>query len=463
MTTLQLLQHIRLNRTVRGGDLLRFLQKDHPTTTRATMMRIVKSLGEQLVIGGAGSKTTYAARRAIRGNSAPIPLYQIDENGRGSQVATIEPIYPCGCLLRLSAALAWPLTDDMRDGWYFGIPYFLDDMRPQGFLGRNFAHTYADQYQVDPDPTKWKEDEVLSLLSALGADTQGNWIIGEPAYRRYLARIQQGYEVVPENQIGVRYGEMATQAMQHGIATSSAGGEFPKFTTCRMKDAQSVHVIVKFSGNDSTPGVQRWSDLLICEHLALSVIQQQFPFKAAKSTIYQATGRTYLEVERFDRHGEFGRSPACTWAAIETAMFAAGGSWIEGAKRLRSRGLITEESLQHISVLSMFGKLIANSDMHDGNLAFRPAPKPGMFELAPAFDMLPMLYAPVRGVELPKRELKVTLPLPNETKNWFTAAQAALSFWQMVSKDERVSQEFRQCSEQNAELVKNSMALLQEQ
>lgn len=460
MLALQLLQHIRLSRRVRGGDLLVFLQKDRPTTTRATMMRIIKSLGDQLVIGGAGSKTTYAARRAIRGNIQPIPLFQIDENGHGRQVATIEPIYPSGCLLRVSEALAWPLTRDMLDGWYYGLPYFLDDMRPQGFLGRNFAHTYADMYQVDPDPTKWKEDEILAVLSALGADTQGNWIIGEPAYRRYLAQRQKGEQLVQESEIEVSYEKMAALAMQHGIANSSAGGEFPKFTTGREIDAQPVHVIVKFSGNDTTPGVQRWSDLLLCEHLALSIINQRFPFKAAQSAIYQGSGRTYLEVQRFDRHGEFGRSPVCTWAAIEPAMFALGGSWVEGAKRLAKRGLITEESLQHITVLFMFGKLIGNSDMHNGNLAFKPAAKPGMLELAPVFDMLPMLYAPVRGVELPNREFKVALPLPNETANWFTAAQAALSFWQAVSNDARVSEGFRQTSEENAMAVKNAIALL---
>ncbi len=459
MLALQLLQHIRLSRRVRGRDLLAFLQKDRPTTSRATMMRLIKSLGDQIVIGGAGSKTTYAARRAIRGNIQPIPLYQIDENGHGRQVATIEPT-SSGCLLRLNEALAWPLTGDMVDGWYYGLPYFLDDMRPQGFIGRNFAHTYAEMYQVDPDPTKWKEDDVLALLSALGADSQGNWIIGEPAYRRYLAQKQKGEQLVQASEIEVSYEKMAALAMQHGIANSSAGGEFPKFTTCREINAQPVHVIVKFSGNDATSGVQRWSDLLICEHLALSVINQRFPFEAAQSTIYQSSGRTYLEVQRFDRNGEFGRSPVCTWAAIEPAIFALGGSWIEGAKRLRTRGLITEESLQHITLLYMFGKLIGNSDMHDGNLAFRPAAKPGMLALAPVFDMLPMLYAPVRGVELPNREFKVALPLPNETANWITAAQVALSFWQTVSNDERVSEEFRQICEENAMAVRNAMTLL---
>jgi hypothetical protein len=443
---------------------LAFLRKDRSTTTRATMMRMIKSLGDQLVIGGAGSKTTYAVRRAIRGNIEPIALYEIDEHGHGSQVATIEAIYPAGCLLRLSKPLVWPLTDDMRDGWYYGMPYFLDDMRPQGFIGRNFAHAYADMYQVDTDPTKWKEDDVLALLSALGSDSQGNWIIGEPAYRRYLARKQEGDEVISENEVEANYEKMATHAMEYGIATSSAGGEFPKFTACRDKNAEPVHVLVKFSGNDATPGAQRWSDLLVCEHLALSIIDDRFPFKAAQSTIYQSAGRTYLEVNRFDRIGKYGRSAVCTWAAIEPAIFAAGGSWVDGAKRLRTRGLITDETLQHITILFMFGKLIANSDMHDGNLAFRPAqaptPKHGMFELAPAFDMLPMLYAPVRGVELPKREFKVALPLPNETSNWLIAAEAALSFWLAVSDDERVTEPFRQTSAQNAKSVKNAMALV---
>lgn len=427
---------------------------DRPTMSRATMMRMVKELGDQIVVGGAARRTSYAARRPIRGNSNSLPLYQIDEQGRGSQVATLDPIYPSGCLLKLNEKFEWPLTEEMKDGWFPGLPYPLDDMRPQGFLGRHFAHAHAPMFQVSEDPTRWSEDDVLAVLSILGADTPGNLILGEPAYRRYLQRVQEGYLPIIEEQILTSYRNQALQALEYGVATSSAGGEFPKFTTCRFQDGKALHVIVKFSGNDQTPVVTRWADLLVCEHIALKTIGESLRCFASQSIILQTGHRIFLEVQRFDRHGEFGRSAVCTWAAIEAAMFGiAGVSWIVGGQRLLKEGMISATTFQQMSLLWYFGKLIGNTDMHEGNLSFKPSSTKGMLELAPAYDMLPMLYAPPRGVELPKRTFTPELPLPQEVGNWRIAAKAAEQFWMNAGSDNRISKEFRTTCSQNGRVL----------
>ena len=81
------------------------------------MMRLIQQLGEQVVTRGAARRTGYAARRPVRGSSAPIPLYRIGLDGRGEQIATLDPIYPLGCALRYTAPLEWPLAREMRDGW----------------------------------------------------------------------------------------------------------------------------------------------------------------------------------------------------------------------------------------------------------------------------------------------------------------------------------------------------------
>jgi hypothetical protein len=47
--------------------------------------------------------------------------------------------------------------------------------------------------------------------------------------------------------------------------------------------------------------------------LALTTIADTLQLKAAQSRIYQFAGQTFYEVDRFDRHGEFGRSGVCTW------------------------------------------------------------------------------------------------------------------------------------------------------
>jgi hypothetical protein len=64
--------------------------------------------------------------------------------------------------------------------------------------------------------------------------------------------------------------------------------------------------------------------------------------------------------------------------------------------------------------------------------------------------MLPMLYAPVRGVELAERRHAPRLPLPADETAWNEAAPGALAFWQAVAADARISPAFRRLGAANA-------------
>lgn len=248
-----------------------------------------------------------------------------------------------------------------------------------------------------------------------------------------------------------------------GLAESSAGGEFPKFTALRARQGSTAaqQVLVKFSGSDDSPGTRRWSDLLVCEHLAGRVLQQHLGIPSARSHLHRIGGRTFLEVERFDRHGLLGRSGLASWAAVNGALFGlAGRPWTEAARRLAARGWLAEPDVARIDRLWHFGQLTGNTDMHDGNLSFVPsAPNdpPGL-RLAPAYDMLPMHYAPVRGVELPPRSYRPKLPLPAEQAAWRAAADAALRFWHLAAGDDRVSAAFRALCADNADVLHRLLA-----
>jgi len=427
-----------------AGELLNRLQ-----VSRATLMRALRALGPEVLTRGHARRTAYAARRSLRGNPSPLPLFRVDREGRGTEVASLDLVYPQGCAARFHEPFDWPLEGDMNDGWFEGIPYPLEDMRPQGFLGRHFARQHAQLLQVGDDPQLWPEDDVLYALSVLGADQPGNYIIGETAYRRFLAETQEDTHFLDDSEAVASYVVSAEQAMRVGVAGSSAGGEFPKFTARRMIDGTQTHVIVKFSGADSSPGVQRWADLLVCEHLALGTVQDCLQLDASASRIYQAGGRTFLEVQRFDRHGAFGRSPVCSWSTLNHAFFGlAGKTWAAGAAALCERGFIQETTRQAIQTIWCFGQLIANTDMHDGNLAFRPG-----LTLVPIYDMLPMLYAPLRGIELPQRTFTPALPMPAELGAWQAAARAAIEFWQRAASDVRISAPFRQiCADNTARI-----------
>lgn len=448
ITSEDLLRTLRTWHKLPAGQLLGRLG-----VSRATLMRAVRELGPQVVSRGRARRTAYAARRALRGSLEALALYRIDRNGQAHDVAMLYPLHPAGCALDGSEPLEWPQDEEMRDGWFEGLPYFLDDMRPQGFLGRHFARRHADLLQVSTDPKDWSEDDTLHALALLGSDAPGHYILGEPALRQWLLHAQQEALPLQESQVAPAYLLKAQEVMAHGTAGSSAGGEFPKFTAFREMAGRPVHVIVKFSGSDGAPGTVRWSDLLVCEHLALRAVAEHLALEAAVSRIHQAGGRTFLEVERFDRHGRLGRSPVCSWAALNAALVGlAGKPWPQGGAALLGLGLIDVKCLAALQRLWLFGQLIANNDMHDGNLAFRPG-----LQLAPVYDMLPMGYAPVRGVELPVRDFVPPLPVPAQRQAWLAAARAAGHFWAAASEDARISQDFRIICDQNAGKVRRAL------
>lgn len=419
--------------------------------SRPTMMRAVRAQGERIVVRGNARRATYAARRKVRGSDAAIRLFRIDEQGHGAQIGLLDPVYPAGAALQLQQEFEWPLPDEMADGWFDGLPYPFDDMRPQGFLGRSFGRQHAMQLQASEDPTRWSEDDVLHALSLFGVDLPGNYLLGEAAYRQFLQLRQTPPPFLDDDEraLARSYAGLATIALQGGVAGSSAGGEFPKFLARRMRGAEKLHVLVKFSGNDGSPGSQRWADLLVCEHLAHQTISRELGIAASQSRICRGGGRTFLEVVRFDRHGEAGRSPVCSWLALNAALLGVPDhSWIAGASALFRKKLIERETADDIARLWHFGQLIANTDMHEANLSFRPG-----LCLAPVYDMLPMMYAPVRGVELPERQFAPRLPLPEESALWMQARHAAIAFWQAAGADRRISPAFRAICKENATLL----------
>jgi hypothetical protein len=428
--------------------------------SRPTLMRAVQSAGDQLITMGQSRRRAYAARRPLRGQWAPLPVFEINAEGEPRQAGRLHLAHGHGCWFEGDLA-PWPLDPSdaaMQDGWHEGLPYPLQDMRPEGFLGRAFARAHTALLQVPEDPRDWSDDDTLHALSLMGADTPGNLIVGEAAYQRWATqRLQPPTEAqaTPKAHRTQAWLQRASQAMQAGQAGSSAAGEFPKFTAAVLRpDGQTRHVLVKFSGLDDSPGSRRWADLLVCEHLALQALGE-LGVPAARSRILQAGGRTFLEVDRFDRHGAHGRSPMCSWQALGNALLGhTNGPWPEAGMRLQQAGLIAKadaHSLRTLGLLWHFGRFIQNTDMHAGNVSFVPVG--GHFQVAPAYDMLPMHHAPVRGVELPQKAYQVSLPTPDQFELARLAAQAAHGFWVQACQDERISKGFRALCVGNAEAL----------
>ena len=451
-TTEDLIRVLRARPHLPAAELLAVLD-----VSRATLMRAVRAAGSEVLTIGRARRTAYAARRRLRGSADPLPVFQVDERGGVEQVGRLNLAHPDGTFLEFSASPQWPLDHSMRDGWFEGLPYFLQDLRPAGFMGRRFARAHARVLHLGDDPRQWSDDDVLHALSLFGADQSGNFIVGEHALQLWLDELQQPPAPASQAPLIETYSERAQRAMADGDAGSSAAGEFPKFTAVSVLDGVRTHVIVKFSGSDESPGTQRGSDLLVCESLAADTLAMLPGLTAAQSRILRAGSRTFLEVVRFDRHGARGRSGLCSWAALNYGWFGlAGRPWTEGAAQLLERRLIDRDTAGAITRLWHFGQLIANTDMHDGNLSFTPQSSAASAPLclAPAYDMLPMRYAPQRGVELPSVDFVPRLPLPAEREAWQAGAAAADVFCSRAADDDRISAPFRVICTDNAQKVR---------
>ncbi len=425
--------------------------------SQPTLSRMLQEAAGEVVALGRGPRRRYYGRRALRGMAGSFPVYAVDRTGRAAQVGTLDLVAPEGTVLDV-APMGWPVDPEFRDGHWPGLPYPLQDMRPQGFLGRSFARHVAADLGVPDNPRDWSDDDVLHILTQRGVDTAGNLIVGDTALQRWLVSKSERPAPIPETDIAPAYARCADQASALGAVGSSAAGEFPKFTALRaLAGSETPHVIVKFSGSEDTGTVRRWADLLCCEHLALTQARSLPGVLTARSRLLQLQGRTMLESERFDRHGLYGRSALCSLETLDAALLTRSAEdWGAIAVELREQGWITEHTERQIRLVWAYGRLIGNTDMHKGNLSFVPGLPMAM---APVYDMLPMMYAPLGGGELPRVTYAPSLPAPREREVWLQAATAAAVFWDSAAQDARISLAFRSLCADNHQTLTRLMAL----
>lgn len=386
-----------------------------------------------------------------------MPVYAVGEDGGAVELTRLALCHPSGVLG--FAVASWPLPEESRDGWWDGLPYPILAIRPQGYLGRRLARAEHEELGVSVDPEAWSDDDILWVLGRRGVDVAGNLLVGNLSYERWLRTKMQPVLPLTADAVPQAYARFAEDALAAAGGGSSAAGEFPKFLATReLPGMVTPHVIVKFSGAGDSPAERRWADLLVCEHLALATLSELPAVDGARSRIVSAAGRTLVEVERFDRVGTHGRKPVCALDAIAPA-FAGGSSsqWPAVVSALHELGLVCTDDVEAVARLWWFGRLIANTDMHMGNLSFHVR---GQFKLAPAYDMLPMLYAPLHSGEVPDRTFEPPLPLPAQVSTWQQAAKAANTFWSKAAEDGRISQAFREHCVENRRRVLDAARIL---
>ena len=413
-----------------AADLARSLAISQPTVSRA--LRALIEAQRALRMGGPTHGARYALRRVVDEIGSVWPLYRIDNRGVPQELG---PLYAIERDSYFSGATA---GHGHLKGTFEGLPYYLQDSRPGGFLGRAIPAAYP-ELGLPPRVVDWTDVHVLVYLTRRGVDSVGDLVLGTEALDRYLAQAQTP-RMITIGERGVQYIALAEGAMAGAAPGSSAQGEHPKFTICVAEGERRTHMIVKFSPPRGTPIGQRWADLLIAEHIAHRVLQTG-GIAACHSSIIDHGERIFLECERFDRFGLAGRRGAVSLFAVDTTRYGKLDNWSASAGRLAADRLLTAEDAERIRVLDAFGALTANTDRHFGNVTLfdRYA---GPFELAPAYDMLPMLFAP-QSDQIVQRVFAPTPPTAAWLAVWPRAVTLAETYWDALANEPTLSTDFR--------------------
>ena len=126
-------------------------------------------------------------------------------------------------------------------------------------------------------------------------------------------------------------------------------------------------------------------------------------------------------------------------------------SWSDSAEHLRRLGMLDESTLDSIRWLELFSRLIANTDVHGGNLSFFTRGTT-LLGLAPAYDVGPSYYMPRHG-HLDASAFEPPVPTPADGHSWNEASSAAMDFWSRVESHRVISTDFREHARANRKRI----------
>jgi hypothetical protein len=406
-------------------ELCRILGVSQPTVSR-----LLRAEADAVIRVGQARATRYARAAAVFGRERSYGIFRVDRHGDALEIGTLRALRDGRFLVQSDTREFW-LGGERGDGLYPGLPYFLEDLRPGGFLGRSIARRLSALQGWPSDPQSWSGTVVGVWLLDFGEEAAGDLLIGSVARAR--ATRHSGFTVHSRSN---DYPRFAEQSLRDGNPGSSPGGEQPKFTAY---GEEAGHVIVKFSPAGESPEAQRWRDLLHAE-AAASAQLGACGLPAASATVHEFAGRVFLESRRFDRRGLAGRAPALSLEAVAAEFTGEIANWRRSAEALARRGVMDVADADRIVTLELFGAWIGNTDMHGANLSLRPAG--AVFTLNPAYDMLPMAWAPLRG-ELPPVRYAPPAPERHDAARWRAMGEAAESYWSTLENNAAVSDSFR--------------------
>ena len=245
--------------------------------SQPTLSRALRTLGVDLVPFGAARSIQYALRDATR-QDLLARVRRVSATGQLDEVGTLVPVHPEGFVM---------LQADGQCVHSDGLPWWLFDLRPQGYLGRAYNLQHGARLGLPARLADWNDRHILTALLQHGDELPGHLLLGDAARDRFIhAPAPVPIDLADKAQA---YAELAAAAARGELPGSSAGGEQPKFTAYAQRATGPAHVIVKFTALTDSPVSERWRDLLLAEHLALEVLHDH-GVAAARSTLVDHGG-----------------------------------------------------------------------------------------------------------------------------------------------------------------------------
>jgi len=404
-----------------------------------SLYRLLNASHQKILKIGKARAMRYAHKRPIRNLGQEWPVYRVNEQADVHLAGQLVAIYP--------HHFVWRDALTVSDTIYDSLPWFLWDVRPQGFMGRAFNQEHQD-LSLPVRLEDWSDDDVMAALLRDSSVLASHWLIGEASHIDFDHERQWVLSLISGDRASLRttYLFHVNSTIKQEAPTSTAAGMQPKFGLLIKEKNQVVELLIKFSPPINTANGQRWSDLLISEHIALQTLKS-YGVATAESDIVQTGGRTFLEVVRFDRASCLGRRGMVSLEAVSNEFIGHKKDWDEQASSLLALKKISQHDYQTIIQVFAFGRLIANEDMHNGNVSFFLA-NDFSLSLAPVYDMLPMRFAPTTHGEVVERAIKIAQPTPLTQVIWPMAWRWAKTYWQKVSNDVRISESFRAIAQQ---------------
>lgn len=401
--------------------------------SQISVSRTLRHMGNSIVKIPNGKSPKYALTTNAFGVDDSIPIWEVDNFGKHTCIAVLRPLAVGGYFVEQRVNMPYVFLGEKGNCLYDDLPYFLRDMAPKGFLGREIAKRFAELDNSFPnDLNSWSNAHIGRYLLANTENSVGSLKFGDNSNLRlhpsidYISR--KNYFRIAENIINSEEG------------LSSIGGERPKFTGF-CQDINH-HTIVKFSPKGDNENARRWRDVLITEYCANQIINQSGFLTAADSEIFEIEDRLFLESKRFDRPSKNGRNSMLSLTMIDAEFVGSGTSWLDSANGLYKKELISKQDLINIESLSIFAKLIHNTDTHLGNISFET--HNNGFRLLPIYDMCSMGFAPKSNGEI--TDLRFVKPNVENINNVNLGhiKHMAFNFWNLVKNHELVSKEFKE-------------------